>query len=47
MQQWYNKINNRQKRLVWGISIGLILIWGIGLIPLSILMYLKLGSNNA
>jgi len=46
MQKWYDGTNKKQKWLMWGISIGLIPFGGIGLIPLSVLIYLKLGSGN-
>jgi hypothetical protein len=46
LQRWYCGMRKSQKIYVYTISIILIPIYGIGLIMLGILFYLKLGSGR-
>jgi hypothetical protein len=45
LQGWYSSMRKSQKIYVYAISILLIPIYGIGLIMLAVLFYLKLGSD--
>jgi hypothetical protein len=44
LKNWYQSINKAQKFFLFFISLSLVVFYGIGLIPLSILIYLKLGE---
>jgi len=46
MQSWYNSLNQKQTLLLWGASILSILVYGIGLIPLTLLAYLHFGQDK-
>ena len=46
MEKWYKNISKGQKIFVYGVSIGLILVFGFGLLPLAILIYLELGEKD-
>ena len=46
LQNWYNSITPWQRKFLWILSILLILVYGIGLIPLALLIYLKLGNQK-
>lgn len=46
MQKWYNSINANQKIFLLCISVLLILVFGLGLIPLAVLVYLELGTKG-
>lgn len=45
LQRWYSSMCKSQKIYVYAISILLIPIYGIGLLMLAVLFYLKLGSD--
>ena len=46
LQSWYHdSITVGQRRLLWIVSGLLILVFGVGLIPLAFLMYLHLGRS--
>ncbi len=46
MQNWYRRMTGGQKKLVYIVSILLAPIWGIGLLFLTILIYLQLGQKS-
>lgn len=46
LQNWYNSINKNQKILLWLASGCLVFVYGAGLVPLVLLMYLQLGIKN-
>ncbi|CAE6858839.1 hypothetical protein R75471_00057 [Paraburkholderia domus] len=46
MKTWYSNITKAQKTFLFTISVLLILVYGIGLIPLALLTYLQLGQPN-
>jgi len=46
LQDWYNGITPWQRNFLWIVSILLIACYGIGLIPLALLIYLKLGNQR-
>lgn len=45
LKRWYKNINKNQKIFVYFVSVALILVFGIGLLPLTILIYLELGER--
>lgn len=45
MQRWYNSTNTNQRLLMFAASICLIVVYGIGLIPLVFLLYCHFGST--
>lgn len=45
MKNWYKTINIGQKIFIYLVSIALVLAYGIGLLPLAILIYLELGER--
>ena len=47
VKNWYNKMNKGQKVFVYMVSTALVIIYGIGLLPLAILIYLELGEREA
>jgi hypothetical protein len=48
LQNWYHtSITVGQRRLLWIVSVLLIMVFGIGLIPLAFLLYLHLGVHSA
>ena len=46
MKNWYKNISKGQKKFVYFVSICLVMVFGIGLLPLAILIYLELGSKD-
>lgn len=44
MNDWYKNMTKNQKNFVYLVSAALVLVFGIGLVPLAILIYLELGS---
>ncbi len=44
MKEWYWSMTKSQKALVYICSTGLILVYAVGLIPLSMLIYQQLGG---
>jgi len=46
MKNWYKEINKGQKIFLYLISTFLILLFGAGLLPLSVLIYLELGERG-
>jgi hypothetical protein len=46
MNLWYRNLAKGQKIFLYFVSICAILVYGIGLIPLALLIYLELGKNN-
>ncbi|GEM_PF-1771618 len=47
MKKWYKDINKGQKIFIYLVSLALTLMWGVGLLPLAILIYLELGERNS
>jgi hypothetical protein len=48
LQNWYhNGITVGQRRLLWIVSVLLIMVFGVGLIPLAFLLYLHLGEHSS
>ncbi len=45
MKQWYKSMPKGQKVFVYFVSVALIMLYGIGLLPLAILIYLELGKD--
>ena len=46
MKNWYKNMPKGQKKFVYFVSIALLLVFGIGLLPLAILIYLELGERG-
>ncbi len=46
MKNWYQFMTKGQKVFVYPLSIALVLVYGIGLFPLAILIYLQLGQRG-
>ena len=46
LEKWYRQMGKQQKIFVYIISVLLIIAFGFGLLPLSILIYLELGERN-
>ena len=44
MKNWYKGLTKGQKIFVYFLSIALVLVYGIGLVPLALLIYLALGD---
>jgi len=47
MKNWYKKMPKGQKTFVYLLSTVLVLVYGTGLLPLTILIYLELGQRGA
>jgi len=47
MKNWYKNMTKGQKVFVYLVSTATILVFGIGLIPLAILIYLELGQRGS
>lgn len=47
IQKWYNNMTKAQRMYVYIVSCLLIFVYGIGLIPLSVLIYCKLGTRKS
>jgi hypothetical protein len=43
LQQWYNNTTKAQKSLMYAVSVLAILLYGIGVIPLVVLLYCEFG----
>ena len=46
MKNWYKNISKGQKKFIYFVSLCLVLAYGIGLLPLAILIYLELGKKG-
>ena len=46
MKKWYENISKGQKKFIYFVSLCLVLAYGIGLLPLAILIYLELGEKD-
>lgn len=46
IEDWYRNMPKNQKIFVYFVSIALVLVFGIGLLPLAILIYLELGKRG-
>jgi hypothetical protein len=46
LKNWYRNIQKGQKIFVYLVSTALILVFGIGLLPLTVLIYLELGQKG-
>jgi len=46
LQTWYNDITVGQRTFLWILSVLLIPLFGIGFVPLALLIYLKLGMRQ-
>jgi hypothetical protein len=45
MKDWYRNMTEGQKKFVYIVSAALVFVYGIGLFPLAILIYLQLGQQ--
>ena len=45
LQDWYYSNTTGQRKFFWILSILLVFLFGIGLIPLALLIYIKLGDE--
>lgn len=46
MKNWYQNMNKNQKIFVYLVSVALVLFYGVGLLPLAVLIYLQLGQKE-
>ena len=46
LKNWYNSMTPMQVKFLWIVSFLLVFLYGIGLIPLALLIYLKLGNQR-
>ena len=46
LEDWYEGMNKNQRIFVYAISMGLVFVFGAGLLPLAILIYLELGLRG-
>lgn len=46
MKTWYKNMPKKQKVFVYTVSIALLTVFGIGLVPLAVLIYLELGEDK-
>jgi hypothetical protein len=46
LKNWYKNIHKGQKIFVYLVSTALTLVYGIGLLPLAVLIYLELGQRG-
>lgn len=46
LNQWYRDMTSKQKKFVYFVSLCLVMVFGIGLAPLALLIYLHLGQDN-
>lgn len=46
IEDWYRNMPKGQKIFVYFVSIALVFVFGIGLLPLAILIYLELGKRG-
>lgn len=45
MSAWYWRLTNEQRIFIWVVSGLLVLFYGVGLVPLAILTFIRLGST--
>jgi hypothetical protein len=45
LEEWYDGMTKGQRVFVYVVSVGLVAVYLLGLIPLSLLMYLQLGKD--
>lgn len=45
MAAWYKEMSKGQKVFVYLVSSALVLVFGIGLLPLAVLIYFELGQK--
>lgn len=45
LNEWYDGMTKGQRYFVWAVSAAGVLVYGIGLIPLVLLIYLQLGAQ--
>lgn len=45
IEKWYIEMGKQQKIFVYMVSAALVLVYGFGLLPLAILIYLELGER--
>jgi len=46
IEDWYRDMPKGQKIFVYLVSIALVWVFGVGLLPLAILIYLELGKRG-
>ena len=46
LQDWYYSNTTGQRKFLWILSVVLVPVYGIGLIPLALLIYIKLGNQQ-
>jgi hypothetical protein len=46
IENWYEGMNKNQKIFVYAVSAGLVFVFGVGLLPLAVLIYLELGHRG-
>lgn len=46
IEDWYRDMPKGQKAFVYLVSIALVIAYGIGLLPLALLIYLELGERG-
>ena len=46
IEDWYEEMNKNQKLFVYAVSAGLVFVFGAGLLPLALLIYLELGLRG-
>ena len=46
IENWYEEINKNQKIFVYVVSTVLVGVFGVGLLPLAVLIYLELGLRG-
>ncbi len=46
MRDWYKNMPKGQKIFVYMVSTALVMVYGIGLFPLAVLIYLELGQRG-
>lgn len=46
IEKWYRDMPRGQRLFVYFVSTALVLIYGIGLLPLTVLIYLELGQRG-
>lgn len=46
LNQWYKDMTSGQRKFVYFVSLCLVIVFGIGLAPLALLIYLHLGQDS-
>jgi len=46
MKNWYKNMPKAQKIFVYLVATALVFVFGIGLLPLAVLIYLELGQRG-